>query len=43
MQGRLTEVYKDRLVNVDTYLAEITKTVAEDRRQGSRHQGLCPR
>ncbi len=29
MQGRLTEVYKDRLVNVDTYLAEITKTVAE--------------
>ena len=29
MQGRLTEVYEDRLVNVDTYLAEITKTVAE--------------
>ena len=28
-QGRLTEVYEDRLVNVDTYLAEITKTVAE--------------
>ena len=29
MQGRLTEIYKDRVVNVDTYLAEITKTVAE--------------
>ena len=28
-QGRLTEIYKDRVVNVDTYLAEITKTVAE--------------
>ena len=29
MQGRLTEVYKDRLVNVDTYLAEVEKAVAE--------------
>ena len=29
MQGRLTEIYKDRVVNIDTYLAEITKTVAE--------------
>ena len=29
MQGRLTEVYEDRLVNVDTYLAEVEKAVAE--------------
>ena len=29
MQGRLTEVYKDRLVNVDTFLAEVEKAVAE--------------
>ena len=29
MQGRLTEVYEDRLVNVDTYLAVIEKAVAE--------------
>ena len=29
MQGRLTEVYKDRVVNVDTYLAEVEKAVAE--------------
>ena len=28
-QGRLTEVYEDRLVNVDTYLAEVEKAVAE--------------
>ena len=28
-QGRLTEVYKDRLVNVDTFLAEVEKAVAE--------------
>lgn len=28
-QGRLTLVYKDRLVNIDTYLAEVTKFVAE--------------
>ena len=29
MQGRLTEVYEDRVVNVDTYLAVIEKAVAE--------------
>ena len=29
MQGRLTEVYEDRLVNVDTFLAEVEKAVAE--------------
>ena len=29
MQGRLTEVYEDRVVNVDTYLAEVEKAVAE--------------
>ena len=29
MQGRLTEIYEDRLVNVDTYLAEVEKAVAE--------------
>ena len=29
MQGRLTEVYKDRVVNVDTFLAEVEKAVAE--------------
>ena len=28
-QGRLTEIYKDRVVNVDTYLAEVEKAVAE--------------
>ena len=28
-QGRLTEIYKDRVVNVDTFLAEIEKAVAE--------------
>ena len=28
-QGRLTLVYEDRLVNIDTYLAEVTKFVAE--------------
>ena len=28
-QGRLTLVYADRLVNIDTYLAEVTKFVAE--------------
>ena len=28
-QGRLTLVYEDRLVNIDTYLAEVTKVVAE--------------
>ena len=29
MQGRLTEIYKDRVVNVDTFLAEVEKAVAE--------------
>ena len=29
MQGRLTEIYEDRVVNVDTYLAVIEKAVAE--------------
>ena len=29
MQGRLTEIYEDRVVNVDTYLAEVEKAVAE--------------
>ena len=28
-QGRLTEIYKDRVVNVDTFLAEVEKAVAE--------------
>ena len=28
-QGRLTEIYKDRVVNVDTFLAVIEKAVAE--------------
>ena len=28
-QGRLTEVYEDRIVNIDTYLAEVGKVVAE--------------
>ena len=28
-QGRLTEIYEDRVVNVDTYLAVIEKAVAE--------------
>ena len=29
MQGRLTEVYEDRVVNVDTFLAKVEKAVAE--------------
>ena len=29
MQGRLTEIYEDRVVNVDTFLAEVEKAVAE--------------
>ena len=29
MQGRLTEVYEDRIVNIDTYLAKVDKVVAE--------------
>ena len=28
-QGRLTEIYKDRVVNVDTFLAKVEKAVAE--------------
>ena len=28
-QGRLTEVYENRIVNIDTYLAEVGKVVAE--------------
>lgn len=37
-QGRLTLVYEDRLVNIDTYLAEVTKFVAEKTdSKGSHH------
>ena len=30
-QGRLTEVYEDRIVYIDTYLAKVTKVVTEKR------------